>query len=353
MERVLKYQEIESYMLQELSSGRFSVEDRFFSEADVARQFDVTILTARKAFAQLEKQGYIIRQRGRGTFVRELPPQPSRLKILKRCVIGIVVGDSDFDNDLKLGRIIAALHRTIEKAGYLSLLVGENFSVLAEAGVSGVIVLDRISEQQVRRLTATRLPVVGIYPVNLGFPRITIDFTDAAERIVTRFQQSGARKIAMVGEGEDALVVRNLFEKEMASAAAKHGVKLTIAVPPIGSVRAEFSAMFDTVERPDAVFAMNSWSLDTITSVLREKNLKIGKDISLLVNGSNALLIPSSPGYSIIDLDIPKAAENCMTLLQQMIRDPQAAVTGIVTPYGTIIERGSLCRPPAIGDETI
>ena len=81
--------------------------------------------------------------------------------------------------------------------------------------------------------------------------------------------------------------------------------------------------------------------------------MKIGKDISLLVNGSNALLIPSSPGYSIIDLDIPKAAENCMTLLQQMIRDPQAAVTGIVTPYGTIIERGSLCRPPAIGDETI
>ena len=85
MERVLKYQEIESYMLQELSSGRFSVEDRFFSEADVARQFDVTILTARKAFAQLE-----MTRLERGMFMLDIIISAAPLLGLLGTVAGLV-----------------------------------------------------------------------------------------------------------------------------------------------------------------------------------------------------------------------------------------------------------------------
>ena len=342
MERVLKYQAIESYMLQELSCGRFALNGRFFSEHDIARQFEVTILTARKAFARLERQGYIVRQRGRGTFVKALPEQPQRLKMIRRCIIGIVVDDGDFDNDLKLGRMITALHRTIEKAGYLSLLVGRDFKVLAEAEASGVIVLDRIGEQRVRQLICTGIPAVGMYPACSGLPRLSFDFAEAAGRIAGRFARSGACRVAMVGEGEDALAVRNLFEKEMALAAKAYGMELAIAVPPLGSVREEFAALLDGPRRSEAVFVMNSRSLDTVSGVLHEKGVQMGRDISILVNGSNALLIPGSPGYSIIDLDIGLAAENCVKLLQRLISDPQVEVPCIVSPYGPIIERGSL-----------
>ena len=110
----------------------------------------------------------------------------------------------------------------------------------------------------------------------------------------------------------------------------------------IGSLREEFAALLDGPRRPEAVFVMNSRSLDTVSGVLHEKGVQMGRDISILVNGSNALLIPGSPGYSIIDLDIGLAAENCVKLLQRLISDPQVEVPCIVSPYGPIIERGSL-----------
>ena len=59
MPRMLKYQEIEGWLRQELSGGRFAPGDRFHSENDAARRFGVTAVTARKAFAPLEQAGYI------------------------------------------------------------------------------------------------------------------------------------------------------------------------------------------------------------------------------------------------------------------------------------------------------
>ena len=64
MPRMLKYQEIEGWLRQELSGGRFAPGDRFHSENDAARRFGVTAVTARKAFAPLEQAGYIERKRG-------------------------------------------------------------------------------------------------------------------------------------------------------------------------------------------------------------------------------------------------------------------------------------------------
>lgn len=351
MERVLKYQAIESYMLQELSSQRFALNDRFFSEHDIARQFNVTVLTARKAFARLEEKGYIVRQRGCGTFVKALPEQPQRLKIIKRCIIGIIVGDCARNNDLKLGRMLIELHRAIEKAGYLALLIGEDFKILHETEVSGVIVLDRIADHRLRQLLHSGIPAIGMYPACTVLPSPSFDVADAADRIMERFHQSGTRRIAMVGEGEDALIVRNLFEKEMATAAAKRNIELVTVVSPIGSTHAEFAALMDEDRYPDAIWAMNSWSLDSISNVLREKGLQMGKDVSVLVHGSNALEIPGTPGYSVIDLDVDKAAMNSVQLLQQLIRDPHVKLPHVISPYGPIIERGSI-RPKQDAEST-
>ena len=49
MPRMLKYQEIEGWLRQELSGGRFAPGDRIHSENDAALRFGVTAVTARKA----------------------------------------------------------------------------------------------------------------------------------------------------------------------------------------------------------------------------------------------------------------------------------------------------------------
>ncbi len=347
MERVLKYQEIESYMLQELSSGRFAQADRFFTETDIARQFHVTALTARKAFAQLEKKGYIVRRRGLGTFVKALPEQPQRLAMFKRCIIGIATGKGNFDNDLKLGRMLIALYRAIDEAGYLAMLAGEDPGILVEAGVHGVIALEQMEARQVRLLHQSGIPAVGMSPSRGALPGIGFDYAEAAGRMVDCFQRGGARWLAMVGEGKDALLVRNLFEQSIASEVRQRKMRLSILVPPIGSAREMLAEQMDRPEHPDALFVMNSWSLETVAGVLRERGLVPGRDVSLLVNGSNALLIPGTPGYSIVDIDVDAAARNSVRLLQCLIRDPDAECPPVLSPYGPIVDRGSLMHEDA------
>lgn len=342
MERVLKYQKIESYMLQELSSGRFGADDRFFSEVDIARQFDVTVITARKAFAQLEKRGYIMRRRGLGTFVKSLPERPQQLKIIKWCIIGIVTGNQGVDNSFKLGCILYELHRAIEEAGYLAMLVGDDLSPLLETGVNGVIVLDRISYVRSRQLFSAGIPVVSIYPENQLMPGISIDYTQGAQTIIGFLKQVGARHLVMAGEGEDALTVRHVFERPLTMSANEAGMKFSVAVPLINTLRDDLIRLLKGKCPPDAILVANSWNLATITSVLRELHLVAGKDISVLVHGSNALMIPSVPAYSIIDIDVPNAVRSAVALLQQQIREPDTEPPAMICRYGEVIDRGSI-----------
>ena len=135
-----------------------------FTEGKIAIRFGTTTVTARKAFAALEERGYIMRRRGSGTYVRKLPERPRQLAMTTRCVIGLVTGENGVDNQLKIGRMIFALHRAIEEAGYLTMLGGENPEALLESGVHGVIVIGRIAGNWVRKLTESGVPVAALYP---------------------------------------------------------------------------------------------------------------------------------------------------------------------------------------------
>ncbi|WP_176013167.1 GntR family transcriptional regulator [Victivallis sp. Marseille-Q1083] len=338
----MKYQELEGYMLQELSCGRFALEDRFFSELDIARQFEVNHVTARKAFDALVRKGYIVRRRGAGTFVKRLPECPQQLRMLKRCVIGIATGRSDVDNSLKLGRMLIRLHRTIEAAGYLSMLVGEDLTPLEEAGACGLIVLDRVDDGFLRRLLQGGIPVVGVYPDSGLLAGLSFNYSEAAERIVALFKERKLRHLALVGEGDDALTVRNMFEKPLTVAAQRQDLAFSIAVPPVGSVVSQLESLLDAKCPPDALFVANAWSLGSIAPVLAQRRLAVGRDISILVHGSNALLIPGTPAYALIDWDMDHVVEQAVAMLQSLIRNPQQTPAPASVNYGAILERGSI-----------
>lgn len=351
MERVLKYQVVENYMLQELSGGKYAVGDRFFNETDIARQFKVTVLTARRAFAQLEKKGLIQRQRGRGTFVISLPERPQRVKMFKRCLIGIVLGDNsrdhNRDNSFKLGKVLVELHHAIENAGYLALLVNEDLEALFDAEVSGVVVLDRLRHARTQQLLRSGLPVVRMFSGHWEFPGISYDYAHCAEEIVGFFAERGLRHLALVGDGDDALDVRSLFERPLAVACEKAGCRFSILVPPLATPYRELSNLIASAERPDAIFAANSWSLGTISAVLREHELTPGRDISVVAHGSNVYLIPSAPPFSLIDIDVKAVAEGLLRLLLELIRAPEAEPPTIFCRYGPVVDRGSAVPAPA------
>jgi len=64
------YQQIKSLLLDRIEHGELAVGDVIPSEARLGAAFEVSRLTVRQALYELRVEGYVIREKGRGTFVR-------------------------------------------------------------------------------------------------------------------------------------------------------------------------------------------------------------------------------------------------------------------------------------------
>ena len=64
-----KYQYIKDELKSKIISGKFENGDKFYTEAELITMYDVSSITVVRALNELAKDGYIIRQQGKGTFV--------------------------------------------------------------------------------------------------------------------------------------------------------------------------------------------------------------------------------------------------------------------------------------------
>ena len=64
-----KYQYIKDELKNKIISGQFASGDKFYTEAELIAMYDVSSTTVVRALNDLAKDGYIVRQQGKGTFV--------------------------------------------------------------------------------------------------------------------------------------------------------------------------------------------------------------------------------------------------------------------------------------------
>jgi len=75
--RVPLYHQIYVVLRDNIVSGRIQSGELLPGEQDLARDFNVSRITAKRALNELAASGFVVRERGRGTRVTEQPPQPS------------------------------------------------------------------------------------------------------------------------------------------------------------------------------------------------------------------------------------------------------------------------------------
>ena len=67
--RVPKYQLIQNDLKQQIISGKFENGDKFYTEAELCKLYNVSSITVIRSVNELVKDGYLVRQQGKGTFV--------------------------------------------------------------------------------------------------------------------------------------------------------------------------------------------------------------------------------------------------------------------------------------------
>ncbi len=83
-----KYRRLREIMRARIQRGEYPSGSRFPTEHEWARQYDLSRYTVRQAQDELEREGYLLRQQGRGTFV-QMPPRPPSVPASRK--IGVLV----------------------------------------------------------------------------------------------------------------------------------------------------------------------------------------------------------------------------------------------------------------------
>jgi GntR family transcriptional regulator len=69
------YRQIVRQVVDAVAGGRLKPGDKLLSHRDLAETLVIAPLTVKKAYDELERQGLIETQRGRGTFISARPPE--------------------------------------------------------------------------------------------------------------------------------------------------------------------------------------------------------------------------------------------------------------------------------------
>ncbi|MEM7244068.1 MAG: GntR family transcriptional regulator [Acidobacteriota bacterium] len=72
------YRQIVQQLSDQIRSGGLQPGERLPSVRELAAELVVSLITTRRAYAELEAEGLIVRRQGQGTFVREAVEQASR-----------------------------------------------------------------------------------------------------------------------------------------------------------------------------------------------------------------------------------------------------------------------------------
>jgi GntR family transcriptional regulator len=68
--RVAMYRQLAGQLREAILGGRYKVDDRIPTEPELIRRYGVSRITARQAVDALAREGLVVRQQGKGTFVR-------------------------------------------------------------------------------------------------------------------------------------------------------------------------------------------------------------------------------------------------------------------------------------------
>ncbi|MCH3918219.1 MAG: GntR family transcriptional regulator [Spirochaetia bacterium] len=217
------YKMIYNELLQKINYSIYKVGDRLPTEKELSAQYHVSRITSKRALEELEKQGYVERVRGKGTFLR----QESTLHVtdgLTNAIALIYPSDSDF------GGFAASLDgasSVIEENGLVTHLytrfdtteaVEELLVSLKEDGTKGIIYYPRSGSfdyEIVNRFLYDGIPFATFdkYLFALNVPYVCSDNHYGGYLATSYLLELGHRKVAFISDLplEDASSIRDRY----------------------------------------------------------------------------------------------------------------------------------------------
>jgi DNA-binding LacI/PurR family transcriptional regulator len=244
----LLYEQLRSYLLDEIQTGRLKPGDRVPSESELSAQFGVSRITSKKALETLQAEGVVVRSRGRGTFVADSPavsngyaadpfrllaPVPSAEPSTRR--IGFIVPNVADAFGL---RLLNAIEARAADYGYQFVLrrtMGQRQAEIeairqfAASGIAGAVIFPVHGEyynDELLRVVLNGYPVVLVdrYLRGIAVSSVCTDNYAAAKAIATVLIQQGHTQIAFFSPPPERTTSIEDRRRGFAAALRDHGL---------------------------------------------------------------------------------------------------------------------------------
>jgi len=205
------YYQLDTIFRRKILSGEYEAGASLPSEDAIAEEYGVSRITVRQAFSSLEKDGLVIRRRGKGTFVSVKPPivEPAKLTGSIEDLISIAMRSTtkviDFSSTQVAKKVTDSLglpERTeVVRIERLQLSKGSPFSHILNY-------LPPTIGQKIQPDDLLTKPLLKILEDDLG-----IDLAEATQRIEATLADSYVAPLLEIRVGDPLLKVeRTLFD---------------------------------------------------------------------------------------------------------------------------------------------
>ncbi|WP_390405490.1 GntR family transcriptional regulator [Lacticaseibacillus jixiensis] len=208
MSKTPMYYSIYQKLQADIRSGHYPVGENLPTDKILADNFDVSVITIKKAMELLSNEGYVVRKPRKGTTVRDANPVKQRVLNTSHALFGLIVTNfTDFFGAGILRSILStATDHTdfIVKVSYGNVQQEERaISELVSMGVQGLIILPASSEYaspKLLELTAKNFPVVVIDRLmgELPISSVKTDNEAAARALTDYLIDHGHTHIGMI-----------------------------------------------------------------------------------------------------------------------------------------------------------
>lgn len=183
------YLKIYDYLMEEIRSGKFDSKSRLPSEKELAKQFDVSRITSKKALDMLATEGIIVRIPGKGSFLSQNSSKMSKEnQVLEKNknvskIIGVII--PDLDDSYGTGLFLGMEEQCAKFNCFMIIRISHGDRDIEEqiiddfidVGVDGMIIIPAFGEyysSKILRLILDEFPLVVVDRQLKGIPSVFV-----------------------------------------------------------------------------------------------------------------------------------------------------------------------------------
>lgn len=336
-EKTIKYIEIFEYYRDKILSGEMKYGERLPTEQEMGKMFSVSRHTVRQSILELEKQGYIYREKSKGAFVDKLDKD-------KKSKSKMIIVITTYVSEYIFPFLIKGIEEVLSKNGYDILLLSTNnekekereqLKKLLEYDVVGAIIeptasaLGNTNIDYYKEISKNNIPYLMI---NAAYDKekqsyVSIDDEKGGYKICKYLIQLGHKKIAGLFKEDDIQGIER--KKGYLKALEENNIEVDSTI--IGKFKTfeeDFyvdgftKSLLSKNDRPTAIFCYNDRVAMKVIKVAKELGIRIPEDLSV-VGYDNDETISNALDCGITTISHPKeelgkkAAEMLLSLINK------------------------------------